>query len=517
MRLGIDVGGTNTDAALLERGRVLGWAKRPTTHDVESGIVDAIGAVLADAGVKPSAITCVMIGTTQFVNAFVERRNLVNVGVIRLGSPVGDLVPPLSGWPQDLRACIGDHVYRLPGGYEYDGREIKALDPAAVRAAARAMRTQGLRAVAISSVFAPVNAAMERAAAAIVAEELPEARIVQSATIGRMGLLERENATIMSAALVGIAGSVVASFGAALRRLAIAAPFYVTQNDGTLITAERASATPVLTFGSGPTNSMRGAAFLTGRADAIVIDVGGTTTDIGVLAKGFPRESSVAVDIGGIPTNFRMPDILSLGLGGGSRVRIKDNDLTSITVGPDSVGYRLTQEAYLFGGSTLTASDIAAAAGLADFGDRGRLPPLPAPVVAAVLARVRTIIEDGIDRIKTARGDVPAIVVGGGAMLVPDGLKGISELVRPNHASVANAVGAAIAQVSGEVEQLVTYDTAPRDDVLADLRRQAEGRVVSAGGDPATVEVVEVDEVMLSYMPGHAAQVRVKAVGDLAL
>jgi N-methylhydantoinase A/oxoprolinase/acetone carboxylase beta subunit len=124
--------------------------------------------------------------------------------------------------------------------------------------------------------------------------------------------------------LGSLAARVMASFEQALTDIGVEAPLYISQNDGTLISAGQAAAYPVLTIGSGPTNSMRGAAFLTGVRDAIVLDVGGTTTDVGVLANGFPRESSVAVDIGGARTNFRMPDILALGLGGGTRIHLDE-------------------------------------------------------------------------------------------------------------------------------------------------------------------------------------------------
>jgi N-methylhydantoinase A/oxoprolinase/acetone carboxylase beta subunit len=103
----------------------------------------------------------------------------------------------MSGWPEDLRRCIGGTSFQLPGGYEFDGREIAALDERAVRSAAREIRKQGIEAVAISCVFAPINRAMEDRAARIVAEETPGASISLSSTIGRLGFLERENATIM--------------------------------------------------------------------------------------------------------------------------------------------------------------------------------------------------------------------------------------------------------------------------------------------------------------------------------
>lgn len=523
MRLGVDVGGTNTDAVLMDGVEVVAWTKHPTTADVSAGVAAAIDQVLAQAGVRPEALASVMIGTTHFTNALVQRKGLERAAVIRLASPSGEALPPMTGWPAGLASCIGGQVFLLPGGYEVDGREIAPLDEARVREAARALRRSDVRAVAITSVFAPMNADMERRAAAIVAAEHPHAAITLSSAIGRIGFIERENAAILNAALSGLAAGVVASLAAALRSIGVAAPLYLSQNDGTLISPAQAAAYPVMTIGSGPTNSMRGAAFLTGLSDAIVMDVGGTTTDIGVLANGFPRESSIAVDIGGVRTNFRMPDILALGLGGGTRIHLDPAlygadrlDQAALRVGPDSVGYRIAEEAYLFGGTTLTASDVAVAAGAARFGAPERLPALGPAVLAAVSARFRHMLEEGIDRMKTAREEATILAVGGGSFLIPATLKGAAQVIRPAHAAVANAVGAAIAQVGAQVERVVAYDVTPRPVALEKLRQEACSRVVAAGGDAGTVEVVEVDEVYLSYLPGRAAQVRVRAIADLA-
>ena len=153
------------------------------------------------------------------------------------------------------------------------------------------------------------------------------------------------------------------------------AEVYLSQNDGTLMTMEHARRYPILTIACGPTNSIRGASYLSRRDDAIVIDVGGTTTDLGVLAHGFPRESGVAVTIGGVRTNFRMPDVVSIGLGGGSIVRVADDG--TVCVGPDSVGYEIARKALVFGGDTMTATDIAVRLGMAEVGGcgaRGRHP-----------------------------------------------------------------------------------------------------------------------------------------------
>jgi N-methylhydantoinase A/oxoprolinase/acetone carboxylase beta subunit len=515
MRLGIDVGGTNTDAVLVSGRTVVASAKRPTTSDVGSGIVAATEAVLAAAGAKARAIDSVMIGTTHFANAFVERKGLLEVAILRLSGAAGESLPPMSGWPADVKQCIGSVSFQLPGGYEFDGRENSAFDERAVRSAARQIRRKGLDAVAISSVFAPINRTMEERAARIVAEEAPGASVTLSSALGRIGFLERENATIMNAALARMAAQVTESFTAAFAEMGIRAPLYVSQNDGTLISADYAARFPVLTFGSGPTNSMRGAAFLTGLRDAIVMDVGGTTTDVGALVHGFPRESSIAVNIGGVRTNFRMPDIFSMGLGGGTRIRL-DGAGGPIRVGPDSVGYRLLEEARIFGGSTLTASDIAVKAGYASFGDAALVRDLEPRVVQEVLAQFRRMFEDGIDRVKTASGDVPVVLVGGGSVLVEKSLKGASEVVQPEHAAVANAVGAAIAQVGGEVDRIVSYERPGRAEVMQSIEKEAADRAIAAGADPETVHLVDVEEVFLSYLPGNTAQIRAKAVGELA-
>ncbi len=513
MRIGVDVGGTNTDAVLIDGSLVVASTKQPTTADVSSGVAAAITAVLSKAGTSPATVTAVMIGTTHFTNALVERRHLDRVGVIRLASPSGEALPPLTGWPDALAARIGRDYFLLPGGYEVDGREISPFDEDKVRAAARVCRERGITSIAVSSAFAPINGAMEDRAAAILRQEHPEAEISLSHAVGRLGLIERENGVILNAALASLARHVIASFERALRELGLAAPLYISQNDGTLISAAYAARYPVMTIGSGPTNSMRGAAFLTGVQDGIVMDVGGTTCDIGVLANGFPRESSIAVDIGGVRTNFRMPDILAIGLGGGTRVHL---DGETLRIGPDSVGYRITQDAFLFGGSTLTTSDIAVAAGKASFGDASRLPALGPAKLETIWTRIQTMLADGVDRMKTARGDATIIAVGGGHFLVADDLKGAANVIRPPHADVANAVGAAIAQIGAQIEQIVDYAVLPRETALARLKEDATARVVAAGGAPDTIEIVDMEEVFLSYLPGRSAQVRLKAVGDLA-
>ena len=512
MRVGIDVGGTNTDAVLMEGTDVLGWRKTPTTADVGTGIVTVLRELLAQTQARPADIQAVMIGTTHFTNAIVERRRLVEVAAIRLGLPATRSLPPLTDWPRDLAGAVGRHRYMLRGGHEFDGREIAPLDEMGLRDAARDARAKNVSAVAISSVFSPVTAEMEARAAAIVAEEMPGVRISLSHEIGRIGFLERENATVMNACLVDLAHAVVSSFRRALKELDIAAPFFISQNDGTLMAPEHVERYPVLTFASGPTNSMRGAALLAGLKEAMVVDIGGTTSDVGMLVHGFPRDASVSVDIGGVRTNFRMPDVLAIGLGGGSLVRDEGR-----RIGPDSVGYELTKRALVFGGSELTTTDIVVAAGLEDIGDRSRVAHLPAEVVKNALATIHQMADAAVDRMKTSAAPMPVILVGGGAILVSQTLPSASEVVRPRHATVANAIGAAVAQVGGEVDRVFSVEGMTRDAVLETAKQEACERAVAAGAKKDTVKIVDVEDVPLAYLPGNATRVRVKAVGDLAM
>ncbi len=512
VRIGVDVGGTNTDAVVLRDLELLAERKAPTTQDVGGGIVSAVSDVLTRSGIEAARVDAVMIGTTHFTNAFVEARQLNRIGVLRLGAPATLSVRPMIAWPKALRSTVLGHAEILPGGYHYDGRIITPFDEKAVHAAAKAFRERDLTSIAISSVFAPVNADMEKRAAAIILEHIPGAAITLSHEIGRIGLIERENAAAMNAALADMASKVVASFQSALTELGIRAPLYISQNDGTLLEPSRVARHPVLTFASGPTNSMRGAAFLQESDAAVVIDIGGTTSDFGALVKGFPRESSVAVDIGGVRTNFRMPDVISIGLGGGSLVQA---DQGRVKVGPRSVGYRLTSEALVFGGQTLTASDIAVAAGYANIGDADRVRHLDRSLVESAVNEIHRILEEGLDRIKTSAAGVPVILVGGGSVLVDRPLRGAAEMNIPPNAGVANAIGAAIAQVSGEVDRIFSYEKLGRDSALATAKEEAIAAATAAGGRADTMRILDVEEVPLQYLPGNAVRVRVKAIGDL--
>ena len=511
MRIGIDVGGTHTDAVILDGDNVIAATKALTSSDVISGVTVALDEVIKQSSVSQSSIQTVMIGTTQFTNAIIERRELSKIAVIRIGLPSGRGMPPMVDWPQDMIDAIGAEIYTLHGGYLYNGWPIAEMRDNEVNAAVEDIQRKGINNIAIASAFSPMNSTPETQVAAKIRAAIPDANITLSHSFGRLGLMERENAAIMNTTLLPFADKVVSSFLGALTQRGLNCPAFISQNDGTLMNADFVRAYPALTFASGPTNSLRGAYKLTGLENAIVVDIGGTTSDIGVIQNGFPRESNVVVDIGGIRTNFRMPDILAIGLGGGS---IVSKDGTKI--GPQSVGHKLVTEGLVFGGKTLTTTDILVSGGHADIGDKSKVSHLGGAVVTQAKATLHKMLNDNIEMMKPGGKEMPVILVGGGAVLVTDGLNAASNLHRPENAGVANAIGAAIAQVGGEAERMLSYRQTPRDESIAVVTRAATERAIHAGADPATIRAVDIEETAVPYMDEGATRVRVKVIGELA-
>jgi len=331
-----------------------------------------------------------------------------------------------------------------------DGTEIISLNESQIREQGSLIKSKGIKSIVIIGIYSPSNPEQETQAAAILSAELgPGYDITCSHKIGRLGFLERENASILNASLRRFARHVTGGYRAVARRLGIA-NLYITLNDGTLSRAADAAAYPVRCFQSGPTNSARGAAFLSkldigskaGGGEVLIMDVGGTTTDIcALLDGGFPRQSPAFVKIGGVRTNFTIPAVHSIPLGGGSYVRAQAG---RIAIGPDSVGSNIVHEGIYFGGSTLTTTDLVLS--------NEYTQAIASEVKTSGLREIRRAVEEAVDLSKTKSGDATVVLVGGGSIIIPDGLVGVDNLIRPKYFEVANAVGAAIGKISGTVD-----------------------------------------------------------------
>ncbi|MHB2041153.1 hydantoinase/oxoprolinase N-terminal domain-containing protein [Aerococcus mictus] len=513
-KIGVDVGGTNTDAVILDSEQhLIASVKTPTTEDIETGIEKAIKDVLDQAGINPKEIYLAMLGTTQCTNAIVERKKLNKVGVIRIGAPATASVPPFTDWPEDLKDAIGNKTAIVHGGYEYDGREISPFDEEEVKGILNKWQGE-IESLAVIGVFSSVNSDQENRVAELAKEiygtDFP---VSVSANIGSIGLIDRENSTILNASLHSVISATTEGFTKAQEAEGITnAKIFLCQNNGTLMSVDYATEYPILTIASGPTNSIRGAAFLEARENAITLDVGGTTSDFGILKDGFPRQSSVAVNVGGVRTNFRIPDIVSIGLGGGTIVRVKDGE---VTVGPDSVGHHIQEEAIVFGGDTITATDVAVRLGRAQVGQAELANSIPLDIVEQADAKIKELLETSIDIMKTDPDAVDVIAVGGGSIIVPNNLKGVGKLMNSQNGSVANAIGASISQIGGEFEQLYVYDEFPREKAIQEAKDKASEVAIAAGALPESIDILEIEEVPLQYAGGNTTRVKVKVIGDM--
>ncbi|KAI0601202.1 hypothetical protein F4775DRAFT_543161 [Biscogniauxia sp. FL1348] len=367
-------------------------------------------------------------------------------------------------------------------------------------------------------------------------EVAPELDVVCSHGVGAPGLVERENATILNASILRTARRTIRGFRRAMARLKLDAPLYLSQNDGTLIDAEGAAEFPIKTFASGPTNSMTGAAFLAGLdkpkvvaaaaaeeqqqeqepPQVLVVDIGGTTTDVcALLPSGFPRQAPGFIEVGGVRTAFSMPEVVSIGLGGGSKVSV-DADTGAVTVGPGSVGHHLTSAALVFGGSTLTTTDVVVASGDAELGDRALTAGVPAQVIRDARAQIKKMLEGVVELMKVSAAPVHVLLVGGGSLLVTQELEGVVECTRPIHHGAANAVGAAIAKVSGEVDMIAVLEGADEKAVLAAACQKAVEAAVQKGAAREDVKIVDINKIPLQYVTNKATRIQVRAVGKLA-
>ncbi|THU86391.1 hydantoinase/oxoprolinase [Dendrothele bispora CBS 962.96] len=538
-RIGVDVGGTNTDGVILDirkssdpqtRG-VVAFYKHATTVNVTGGIEVAVKNVLDQAGVDPASgqVLSLTIGTTHFINAVVQSdtRRLSKVAVIRLAAPYTAECPSFIDFPPNLKKIMNGHTAIVSGGHQIDGRLINPVLESELVEQATQIRAKGLKDIVLVGVFSPLDVSgdAEYAARDIFRREFgPRVNIVCSRDVGQIGLLERENASILNASITSFAQRTIRGFENAMTRLGLVCPLYITQNDGTLTTAAEAARLPVKTFSSGATNSMRGASYLAGidlkKKDGtgksmLVADVGGTTTDVGVLLpSGFPRQAAAFIEVGGVRTNFAMPDVNSIGLGGGSRIRV---DGSKVAVGPDSVGHYLTRDSRVFSGDILTATDISVRGGVNGIGDSSQVADVSDEVLEKAGRVIKRLVENVVDQMKTSPEDCSLLLVGGGSIIIPPQLDGVKEILIPPFHSVANAVGAAIANISGEIDTIEILQGKSLDDTLSRIKKEAIAKAVEGGADESSARIAEINILPVQYVTNQATRIIIRAVGEIGV
>ena len=348
LMLGIDTGGTYTDAVLFDEDRgVLAKAKALTTrHDLAIGISGAVEAVLAEAEVPLGAIGLVSLSTTLATNALVEGQG-GRAGLIMIGFQPEDLQR------NGLADALGsDPVLYLPGGHDVHGNET-ALDLAALEQALPQL-SHTVSSFAVAGYFAVRNPSHEIRVRDLIrgASHLPVTCSHELSS--KLGGPRRALTTLLNARLVSMIDRLVGACETYLDRRGIHAPMMVVRGDGALISAAEARLRPIETILSGPAASLVGARYLTGLDNAVVSDIGGTTTDVAVLEEGRPRLDGDGAVVGGFRTMVEAVAMRTYGLGGDSEVRIDDRGLRAgIVLGPRRL-LPLSLAAALHGDSVVT-------------------------------------------------------------------------------------------------------------------------------------------------------------------
>ena len=434
MRIGIDVGGTNTDSVLINNNKIESSFKTNTSEDISDSVKLSISKVIQNQAKEK--INSIIIGTTHLINDLLERKNLSKTGVIRLCGPATKLLKPLCDWPDDIKKSNNFIANFTDGGLEFDGREISAVNKSEIQKLCEIYKKEQVESIAITGIFASVNPYQELEVKNIILNEMGEIPVSMSHQIGRIGLLERENATILNAML---------------------------------------------------SNSAK---------------------------KTFANLTKIISDLNlksGIRTNFRMADVLSIPLGGGSIINQKTPYVSN-----QSLGNRITTDSLSFNGTITTITDIYTNQNKANFIPPNQNFKLSSDVIKSVENEIYSKISIAVDRMKTDSKNIKAIVVGGGSFIIPKKLDGVDLIKFPEFGEVANAIGSSMAQISGYSEKVFSTTDLSRNEIIEISKNEAIENAIKKGAEKKSIEIIDLEEIPLSYLPSNAVTIKTRAIGNIS-
>ncbi len=332
LALGVDTGGTYTDAVLIRDEKdVIASAKSLTTRaDLAIGVGKAISAVLEQAQVSPDQISMASLSTTLATNALVEGQG-GRVALVYIGFKQADL--DRHGLKDALK---GDPAVVLSGGHTHAGAEATPLDTEELLSFLDSH--SGVSGFAVAAQFATRNPAHELEAARIIAEKTGAPVTCSHHLSAKLNGPKRAVTAVLNARLIGMIDRLIGRAQDQLVELGISAPMMVVRGDGALMSAEQARDRPIETILSGPAASIVGASWLTGAENALVSDIGGTTTDIALIRDGKPAIDPAGAQVGGFRTMVEAVAMRTHGLGGDSQVHVRTEGLAGgVFLGPRRV------------------------------------------------------------------------------------------------------------------------------------------------------------------------------------
>jgi len=398
-RIGIDVGGTFTDAVIVsDDGRVRIAKVRSTPDRIEAGFIDSLRLLLERAQTAAADVGYLAHGSTVATNAIVQRRLartglVTNEGfrdVLAIGTQMRRHVYDL--WQPDPEPIVPRELcFGVAGRIGPQGDEISPLDEAGVRRAAAELRAAGVDAVAVMLLFSFVNPAHEQRVGAILAEELPGVPVSLScAVVPEYREYVRASTTVVNASLLPLLGEYIGALRDRVAGEGVPVPVHLMQTNGGVAPADRVRELPIGLTASGPAAGVIGGARLAelvGEDDVLTFDMGGTTADIGLVLGGAPQVRFTG-EAAGMPINLPQIDVLCIGAGGGSIARV--DEFGALRVGPESAGADPGPAAYARGGTAATVTDAHVVLGTlaADTQLAGRVPLAREPAVEAVTGAV---------------------------------------------------------------------------------------------------------------------------------
>ncbi len=494
MFAGIDVGGTTTNAALVDGNKVVKTAIGPTDHhEILGSLLRTMDRLIE--GVDVERIERVVLSTTLITNLIAEGK-ADRVGLV--------LIPGPGVNPKDYRFRTEPVI--LEGAVDYRGREIAPLRDDQIRATAQSLADQGYRKVAVVGKFCQRNHEHEMHVREVFSKAAPAIEVEMGHRVsGRLNFPRRAATTMLTLATRDHYRRFAEQAERAMRERGIKAPIYILKADGGTLPLDKSLDRPVETIFSGPAASVMGVMALTPVGQtSVVVDIGGTTTDLALILSGKPLLSSKGAKIEDMLTHVRAFAVRSIGVGGDSVVRVSDG---KITVGPDRAG-----PAFALGGPEPTPTDALMVLGLTNLGDM-TLARKGTGIIASKLGcstedAARMIVDTVVDRIvdtvnmmfleweqepayriwellqRTKARPQNVVGVGGASPpLVPLVAKRLNAVaIIPEHAPVANAIGAAVARPTMTLSLRIDTErgmyTVEEDGTLG----EAKGRNLSLEG-----------------------------------
>ena len=319
--LGVDTGGTFTDAVIidLEDRSVISKAKSPTTHnDLSVGLFDSVRKVFSGSDVAPADIELIGVSTTLATNSVLEGKG-------------GDVGLILIGWmPNNANSMGAKEIAYIRGGYDNRGRMKEPVDTEQAKEAILRM-AEHVEAIAISGLFSVINASQEIQVKKMVQELTGLPTIAGFELSSSLGIDLRAETAVLNGKLIPSVSRFFDGLERTFRDMGMTAPIMIYKGDGSVMTLEKARSSPVECIFSGPAASAMGARAMTGEKDFIMVDIGGTSTDVALMKKGLPDVREEGANIHGWRTMVKAVDMYTMALGGDSRIAIPE---TTIEVSP---------------------------------------------------------------------------------------------------------------------------------------------------------------------------------------